>query len=253
MPRFGNDWRCGPDRPFYREWIFPFLENLEEKEKKYVKHVRDSFEKSDVNESKLTAEISKRKNFDGMSGEKTRHLYNNICSLEGGKYLEIGTWAGSSLCSSMYMNDLDITAIDNFSWGGEKIKNDFLHNIGKYNIKDNNIDVIDSDSFNVDLTKIGKKHNIYLYDGCHSYDSHYKALAYYIDVLEDLFIFIVDDWNIPRVRDATCRSIKDLNLTVLYENEKIYTDDDTHTPHPFAESNYWNGIYVSVLKKNKIL
>ena len=77
-----------------------------------------------------------------------------------------------------------------------------------------------------------------MYDGCHSYNSHYNALTYYISVLDDLFIFIVDDWNIPRVRDATYRSIKDLNLKILYEREIIYTDDDRHTPQPFSEENY---------------
>jgi hypothetical protein len=40
----------------------------------------------------------------------------------------------------------------------------------------------------VDLSSIGK-FNVYLYDGDHSELDHFKALKYYIDNLDDEFIF----------------------------------------------------------------
>ena len=51
-----------------------------------INHVNLSVENSNNNISKLTSEIL---SMYGMSGNKTRHLYNNICSLNGANYLEI--------------------------------------------------------------------------------------------------------------------------------------------------------------------
>ena len=45
----------------------------------------------------------------GLSGTKTRHLYNNLCELivhpsRKTEYLEVGSFAGSTLVSSIYHN-----------------------------------------------------------------------------------------------------------------------------------------------------
>ena len=37
-----------------------------------------------------------------MTGIKTRHFYNNILNTDDARYLEIGAWKGSSICSAMY-------------------------------------------------------------------------------------------------------------------------------------------------------
>jgi hypothetical protein len=50
----------------------------------------------------------------------------------------------------------------------------------------------------VDLSSIGK-FNVYL-DGDHSELDHFKALKYYIDNLDDEFIFICDDFNWANVQ-----------------------------------------------------
>jgi hypothetical protein len=54
----------------------------------------------------------------GYSGKKTRHFYNNLLSIEDARYLEIGTWKGSTLYSAMYGNKAQITYIDNWSQFG---------------------------------------------------------------------------------------------------------------------------------------
>ena len=69
-----------------------------------INHVNLSVENSNNNISKLTSEIL---SMDGMTGIKTRHLYNNICSLDGANYLEIGTWMGSSFISAFYENNIN--------------------------------------------------------------------------------------------------------------------------------------------------
>ena len=65
--------------------------------------------------------------YQGMTGTKTRHFYNNICNLYGRKgipvkYLEIGTWYGSSSIASMFKNHVeDSLFIDNWTqFGGYK-------------------------------------------------------------------------------------------------------------------------------------
>jgi hypothetical protein len=273
MPTFGSDWHCGPiiesfNKPFVRIFDIRKFKNVTTEEEYYINHLFTSFNNAEQHKSQLPDFISNRNILNGMSGSKTRHFYNNLCSINDCRYLEIGTWAGSTLCSSLYQNDINSTAIDSFDWGGLAVKQQFINNISKCKQLPTNIDinnkkyefnvendkilqVIDSDSFKVNINDLKFTYNVYLYDGDHSYDSHYKALTYYISKLDNIFIFIVDDWNIPRVRDATNRSIKDLNLNILAECEVLYTHDDTHTTHNnnFASNNFWNGLYSVILSK----
>ena len=60
-----------------------------------------------------------------------------------------------------------------------------------------------------------------MYDGHHNEKSHYDALNYYLPCLEDEFIYLVDDWNLYRIRDGKINSIKDNNLKILYQKEII--------------------------------
>jgi asparagine synthetase A len=87
-----------------------------------------------------------------------------------------------------------------------------------------------------------------MYDGEHSYDSHYKALPYYIDCMDDIFIFVIDDWNWEQVRESTNKSIEDLKLKVLWKKE-IKLSDDNSTTH--EKTTWWNGIGIFLLQKNK--
>jgi len=89
-----------------------------------------------------------------------------------------------------------------------------------------------------------------MYDGNHTDESHYRALSHYYDCLDDVFIYIVDDWNWLEVRNGTNNAIQNLNLRVLYEKEIRLTGDNTHTPHPLARNTWWNGIYVAILQKH---
>ena len=75
-------------------------------------------------------------------------------------------------------------------------------------------------------------------------------IRHYYDCLDDVFIFIVDDWNWKDVRDGTNNSIQTLKLKVLYEKEIRTTNDDTHPQWGSPEQQAWhNGIYVAILQK----
>jgi hypothetical protein len=210
----------------------------------YIEHIVKSFDDAENNLSKITEEILA---MDGMTGKKTRHFYNNIVNMADARYLEIGTWKGSSVCSAMCNNNATILCIDNWSeFGGPK--DEFLANYNKFK-GSNNARFIEDDCFKIDTAELGK-YNIYMYDGNHTSDSHYKALEHYINCLDDIFIYIVDDWNAREVREGTLSAINKLNLSVLYEKELRLTHDNSHTPFQLAGETWWNGIYIAVIKKS---
>jgi hypothetical protein len=219
------------------------------------KQIENAFNNAEKGISKLTNEIL---TMEGATGKKTRHFYNNLLNTQNASYLEIGTWKGSSVCSAMYENKAKVICIDNWSeFGGPK--EEFLNNFNRYK-GDNDATFIEADCFKYDVSKL-PKFNIYLFDANHEEESHYKALVHYYDCLDDIFIYIVDDWNFKDVREGTYRSFKKLNLKIIYDREVRLTWDDEHT-YKFYENlgyekfgknlgyNTWhNGIYVAVLQK----
>ena len=51
-----------------------------------IKHIEDCLGKTNKYTSNITDEIL---SIDGMTGKKTRHFYNNLCSMNDARYLEI--------------------------------------------------------------------------------------------------------------------------------------------------------------------
>ena len=209
----------------------------------YKAHIDKAFDNAENHISKITSGIN---HMDGMTGTKTRHFYNNLLDIPDARYLEIGTWKGSSVCSAMCNNKATVVCIDNWSeFGGPKYE--FLENFEEFK-GENNARFIESDCYKVDVSDL-PKFNMYMYDGNHSEESHYKALLHYYNCLDDTFIYIVDDWNWSTARDGTTKSIEKLKLNVLYERFIRLTWDESHTPQPEARNTWHNGIYVAVLQK----
>ena len=187
-----------------------------------------------------------------MSSHKVRHLLNNVCNFDGCNYLEIGTHEGSTFCSAIYNNNLTATSIDWWrKWGkpGQESRNRFFENLSKFIKKETketykNIRIIDDDCFQFNFRQL-KNVNVFFYDGDHSEDSQYKAFSYYHPILNDKFIFIIDDWNDSEVKLGTSLVFKDLK----YKVEKFW-----ELPGQFgnwtADSDfYWNGIFVGIINK----
>ncbi len=222
--------------------------------KKYTLHLQNSIEKAESGISKLINELY---TIEGMTGKITKRFYNNLLELENTRYLEIGCYKGSSTCSAMYRNKANIVCID--SWHDFLLNehhnrvsstgpiNDFLSNINKYK-GENNITFYNEDCFKIDISKLGK-FNVYLYDGDHSYESQYNALKYYIDSMDDIFVYIVDDWNDEPVRSGTFDAIRDLKLENVWNHTVRLTFNNTHTPPDIAHETWWNGCYMCILKK----
>jgi hypothetical protein len=210
-----------------------------------ISHIEESLALANNNKSKISDDLLK---MEGMSGKKTRHFYNNLCSMNNTRYLEIGTWKGSSLCSAMFNNKITCVAIDNFSeFDGPR--DDFIKNLDKYK-GINNVTFIEKNCWDIDVSKLGK-FDIYMYDGNHNHDSHYKALNHYLPCLDDIFIYIIDDWNWPWVRDPTLKAILDNNLEIIYKKEIFVEHDENYvTPLSGPDSDWHNGISIFILKKN---
>lgn len=204
-----------------------------------IGHVVTSIKKADLGISKLNGEILA---LEGMSSNKVRHFLNNICSLQNGRYLEIGVWKGSTFVSALYKNNLvDAIAIDNWSeFAGPKQA--FQNNLAKF-LPATPHTFYESDCFRFDLKNIKNKINIYFFDGAHTQEDQRLAFTYYNEILDNTFIAIVDDYNWQQVQDGTQIAFKQLGYTVLFE-QFLPSAGNGDT------SSWWNGIYVAVVSKH---
>lgn len=194
---------------------------------------------------KLTQETL---SMEGMSGRKYRYFINNlIANVAGARYLEVGSWSGSTLCSAIEGNDVTATAIDNWSLFGGPM-NLFYQNLARCASATTRVSVLNNDFRKVDYRGLGR-FNVYLFDGPHEYQDQYDGLAYALEALENEFVFIVDDWNWEPVRQGTLSAIADLGLTVVWAAEVRTTDDNSHPQVQRQHSDWHNGYYISILRK----
>lgn len=202
-----------------------------------IQHIQTAITNANNCKSKLSEEIL---NIPGMSSRKVRHLLNNLIT-NNDRYLEIGTWMGSTLISALYKNNPQYyIAIDNWSeWDGPK--NDFFNNCQKYlnympNFLEKNCFDLGEEKNNIkDIT-------IYFYDGGHSETDQYRAITYYYECLADNFIILVDDYNSPPVPIGTQNAINDLKIKKKCEIE-LPADYNGDT------NKWWNGLYLAYCEK----
>jgi hypothetical protein len=211
---------------------------------KLIKHVNKSFDNAENGISNLSEEIL---SIEGMSGTKTRHLYNNICSLDGANYLEVGTWKGSSFVSSLYKNKINAIAIDNWSeFNGPR--QEFIENVNRF--IDYEYNFIEKDSFMIsqnEIFDIYESVDIYLYDGCHEYESHKRAITHFSKFLSKYSIIIIDDWRCDgdwsKVQRGTYDGLRESGLIVHHKVERITQQENN------GHSEYWNGVGLFVCEK----
>jgi hypothetical protein len=210
-----------------------------------INHVENCVKMADENNSRLIGDILQ---MEGMSGKKTRHLYNNICNLDNANYLEVGPWKGSSFVSALYNNNINSIAIDNWSeFSGPK--NEFLNNVGRL-CPNNRFSFIEKNSFEVTDEEIFSFYDsvdVYLYDGCHKYESHKQGITYFEKFLSKYSIILVDDWrndgNWIQVQNGTYDGFKESNLKIHHKIERITFQEST------GPAEYWNGFGLFVCEK----
>lgn len=201
-----------------------------------IEHVINAYDLSDKYQSKLTEDILL---MEGMSGRKTRHLYNNLCNLDNINYLEVGSWKGSSFISALYGNNVNAIAIDNWSEFEGNIE-DFTKNTKKY-LKDEKFSFIEKDCFLINKDDLQGNIDIYLYDGNHDYDSQKKAITHYYEFLSKYSVIIIDDWrdDWTWIKEGTYKGIEESGLIIRHKIEKNSTQPD----------DYWNGFCILVCEK----
>jgi predicted O-methyltransferase YrrM len=211
-------------------------------------HIDKSFARTQCFESKI-ADAALHE-IGGMSGVKTRHLYNNICSLNKPiRYLEVGSYTGSTICAALYKNPhVTAWAYDNFSeFDGtlEKLE----ENVQKY-IPDANLTIKKEDFFTA--TELPSEIDVFLYDGPHGRENHRDAIVKIWPHLAAESIIIVDDWNWSEVRDGTYQGFLDVGAKIQKTWEIKHTWDNTHTQDSNTRAyEFWNGIAVFDVRKQE--
>lgn len=185
-------------------------------------------------------------NFDvpALASLQIRHLLNNLGALAT-NYLECGVHKGGCFTSSISGNGniLYATAVDSFEsdhMDGETAKPQFLANTQKFKPASTKFKLIQADCFSVDLNEIKEGVDFYLYDAGHSEDDQRKALTYYYTVLAKEFILCVDDYDLPEVKKGTQDGIKEMGLSIEFEQVLVGGDHDN--------DGWWRGYYIAILK-----
>jgi hypothetical protein len=185
---------------------------------------------------------------EGMSGKKYRIFINNLIeNIPGPRYLEIGVWQGSTLCSAIYDNNVQALAIDNWSqFGG--VSDKFFANISRFKGPKAALSFFDSDYRKVNFDAIGK-FNVYMFDGPHGRQDQHDGVTLAQPALDDQFVLIVDDWNWKDVRQGTFEGIRETGLRMDFAAEIRTTLDDTHANTSGAASDWHNGYFIAACSK----
>ncbi|KAG5188949.1 hypothetical protein JKP88DRAFT_177397 [Tribonema minus] len=201
-----------------------------------VTHVKNSILSAYINKSKLTDDVL---NMQGMSGSKTRHLYNNMCSLPGARYLEVGTFKGSSFVSAMYENDQCTGfCVDNWSeFGG---RDDFFRNTERF-IPEASMIVHDKNCWDISKKDVPLPINIFLYDGAHNYKDQKRAITHFKPLFDRRVIIMIDDWACDwvHVKRGTMDGIEEAGLKIVFSHEIGLVNTETyHCPG----NTFWGGV-----------
>jgi hypothetical protein len=206
--------------------------------------VKHCFDRALHDESPLPSEI---RDIYGMSGQKYRAFINtllNLCS--NPRYLEVGSWAGSTATAALSGNRASALCIDNWSqFGGSK--EPFFQNIKKVLSKKVQFSFLEQDFRSVDFGSIGQ-FSIYFYDGPHEEADQYDGVVLAQPALTETFFLIVDDWNQQTVRRGTFRALAASRCQVECFIEVRTTLDDSY-PSARKYSDWHNGYFIAVVRK----
>jgi predicted O-methyltransferase YrrM len=184
----------------------------------------------------------------GMSGIKYRHFINNLLrSLETPRYLELGTWKGSTLCAAIGgIDNVVAVCADNYEYGGATIE-EVNSNVDRVKTETASVTILNQQFVDFDYSAHGQ-FDVYLYDAGHTEEEHFQAIARCEPALADTAIIIIDDWNNhggveSHIKQGTYRGFNATNLEVLY---KFEVETGVNPPFP---SEWHNGYGVFLVRK----
>ena len=209
-----------------------------------IAHVKNAFQRADNQESKLKPDLL---GIEGMCGEKTRHLLNNLCDFDECKYIEIHTLAAASLCSAMYGNKLSATAFENWSrFGGptEPFYEDIKACTGAAPPT-----IVQKAFSGVDINTL-QTCNVFYYGNYHRNQSEYQAIKYFAPLFEPYTLLVIEDWNRNKVREGVRNALSELGLKLVYDSEVILPPEGVHgMPRHKGAKTWWNGIFLALVEK----
>ena len=199
----------------------------------------------------------------GYSGKKFQLFLNAVGSIPKSRYLEVGIYNGSSLTPILQgNNDLSVVAIDiwedeSITWNDGKsnalsLKDSVLSHIQTNYNQTGKVHIIHDSCWNVRTNTITSllngKANIYFYDAGHTVPNHYLSFGQFFGAMDDVFIFIVDDWDWNSVRKPTMRALENYNVHIVTQIE--ITTLISGKMHSANEIGSWhNGMVAFVLSK----
>ncbi len=186
---------------------------------------------------------------DGMSGQKYRAFISSLIkNHRDPRYLEIGSWTGSTATSAIWGNKISAVCIDNWSeFGGPR--STFFSNIERVLAPTVEFKFIDANFRQVDYSSIGC-FNVYLFDGPHAEQDQYDGIMIARPALANPVILIVDDWNWREVRLGTFRALRDAKLCIASSIEIRTTMDGTLPSVCGRNSDWHNGYFIATLLAN---
>ncbi len=184
---------------------------------------------------------------EGMSGQKYRTFISNLIrSYPDARYLEIGSWGGSTATAALYGNSVRALCIDNWSqFGGPR--ETFFANIERIRSDKIDFQFIEADFRSVDYESIGR-FNVFLFDGPHEERDQYDGVMVTRPALQKPFVLIVDDWNLRQVRLGTFHAIIDAGYSLACSVEIRTTWDNTQPSIIGRDSDWHNGYFIAVIK-----
>ena len=189
-------------------------------------------------------------NIPGLTSPRVQNLIKKIC--EGKKtYLEVGSALGSTMAAALSAGCLEKAyAVDMWQETTQPMRDDlpklpdnskqaFIDNVRP--LKGNTaVNIFEGDMLTVNKEKIDPV-DVLFYDGPHDADSTAKAIKYYADVLADEATIIFDDANFEGVVEGAEMGIRSAGLELTYNKILLNPVEST--------DQWWNGVYVTVVKK----
>lgn len=205
-----------------------------------VARVKLALRNADVGVSKLSPAVL---GLPGWIGTKTRHFYNSVCAGPGVRYLEVGCYKGSSTAAALYGNPhVTATVMDLWLHG---TRAEFMGVAGAYFPKPDAVTLVEGDCFEHAPALPANHFNVYLYDGGHSEEDHYRGIKDFWFALADEAVILVDDFNWADVRNGTRRAFAELGIKPVFSHE-VYTQE-AHAA--FKPDEWWNGTAIFIIRK----
>ena len=199
--------------------------------------MKNAFAATEAGTSKLDEAVLK---MDGITGRKSRMLYNNLGNTVGATVLiDVGAGNGASTAAFLNNNEnVSACVVDDWSLHGNC--NEF-----NGNVKSSNVTNLVASPENVDVTALPKA-NIVLYDSFYENGATERLIKKLSVAFADVCVLIVDDFNWSGIEQQTRDAISQITHDVIYE-KVVKTDYETE-----AASSYWNGVGVFVLLRNGV-